>query len=266
MHLLNQLQPDELKFGVRVHMGEGVYHIAAYGEDAARFMRLLAVSAPSAGGGYLSPKFDDFVEAAQAEVRPGDVRRTKSGVAADLIISEASVAVKYNVYLSDKVKLKFTSSDRSRAELAAILLRHAGVNVDVRKEGGRDVWHVEATTDELATGHRELREALVEIIRRAVENGWVDASKAEGWLEKLEKGRVLKEGWPEYDMQLTRSGALVVRFGSTDRNSIEREKQRLENMGLEKGRHFTVKMPEGGKAGYVNILKEGLAYAAWLSV
>ena len=32
------------------------------------------------------------------------------------------------------------------------------------------------------------------------------------------------------------------------------------------GVHFTVKMPEGGKAGYVSLLKEGLAYAAWLSV
>jgi len=37
-------------------------------------------------------------------------------------------------------------------------------------------------------------------------------------------------------------------------------------MGLEEGVHFTVKMPEGGKAGYVNIFKEGLAHAAWLSV
>jgi hypothetical protein len=94
----------------------------------------------------------------------------------------------------------------------------------------------------------------------------VDAGKAGGWLEKLERGRVLKEGWPEYDMQLTRSGALVVRFGSTDRNSIEREAQRFREMGLEEGKHFTVKMPEGGKAGYVNILKEGLAHAAFLSV
>jgi hypothetical protein len=37
-------------------------------------------------------------------------------------------------------------------------------------------------------------------------------------------------------------------------------------MGLEEGKHFTVKMPEGGRDGYVYILKEGLAYAAWLSV
>jgi hypothetical protein len=37
-------------------------------------------------------------------------------------------------------------------------------------------------------------------------------------------------------------------------------------MGLEEGVHFSVKMPAGGKAGYVRILKEGLAYAARLSV
>ncbi len=37
-------------------------------------------------------------------------------------------------------------------------------------------------------------------------------------------------------------------------------------MGLEEDRRFTVKMPEGDRNGYVSVLKEGLAYAAWLSV
>ncbi len=76
----------------------------------------------------------------------------------------------------------------------------------------------------------------------------------------------MKEGWPRYKVRLTRSGALVVKFGSTNPDSIQREAQRLENMGLVKDAHFTVKMPEGGGVGYVSILKEGLAYAAWLSV
>jgi hypothetical protein len=67
-------------------------------------------------------------------------------------------------------------------------------------------------------------------------------------------------------MGLTHSGALVVRFGSTSRKNIEREAQRLRDMGLEEGKHFSVKMPEGGKRGYVYIRREGLAYAAWLSV
>jgi hypothetical protein len=58
----------------------------------------------------------------------------------------------------------------------------------------------------------------------------------------------------------------VVRFASTNSGNIEREAQRLMEMGLEEGRHFTVKMPEGGKAGYVSILREGLKRAAFLSV
>jgi hypothetical protein len=37
-------------------------------------------------------------------------------------------------------------------------------------------------------------------------------------------------------------------------------------MGLVEGVHFTVRMPEGGKAGYVCIRREGLERAAWLSV
>jgi hypothetical protein len=37
-------------------------------------------------------------------------------------------------------------------------------------------------------------------------------------------------------------------------------------MGLKRGVHFTVEMPKEGREGYVYIRKEGLAYAAWLSV
>jgi len=136
----------------------------------------------------------------------------------------------------------------------------------VRREGDRNEWRVGATTDMLAAGRKELRDALAEIVKTALTRGWVDAGKAGGWLEKLKMGRVLMEGWPMYHVGLTRSGALVIKFGSTDRNSIEREKQRLGNMGLEEGKHFTVKMPEGGGVGYVNIRRKGLEHAAWLSV
>jgi len=38
------------------------YNITASGENAARFMRLLAVTAPSVGGEYLSEKFNEFVK------------------------------------------------------------------------------------------------------------------------------------------------------------------------------------------------------------
>jgi hypothetical protein len=144
--------------------------------------------------------------------------------------------VKYNVYLREKaIELQFRSTDRSRVELAALLLRHAGVGAEVKKEGGRDVWYVWVTTDKLAAGHKELRDAIAEIVRRAVQSGWVDANKAEGWLEELERGRVLMEGWPKYRLGLTHSGGLVVKFTSPNPDKIERERQRFSDMGLKEG-------------------------------
>jgi hypothetical protein len=267
LYLFNQLLPDELKFGMHTYAVEGIYRIAAYGENAARFKRLLAVAAPSAGGEYLSEKFDKFVEEIRVEVQFGNIRLTDKGhVAADLTISEVGITVKYNVYLSNTIELYFGSKDRSRAELAAHLLRLAGVSAEVKRKIDEEIWRVVATTDSLANGRKELRDAIAEIIMKAAKNGWVDKKKAERWLEKLERGRVLKEGWPKYNVRLDHHGALLVRFGSTNPVSIEREAQRFREMGLEEGKHFTVKMPEEGRGGYVLMLKEGLRRAAWLSV
>ena len=195
-------------------------------------------------------------------------RTSRDLVAADLTISVGGVAVKYNVYLRENtIVLEFNSTNRSRVELAARLLRLAGISAEVkRREGGRGEWRVEATTNKLAAGREELRKALAEIVREAIARGWVDAGKAEGWLEKLEEGRILKEGWPKYEVGLTSSGALVIRFGSSNPDSIARETQRFREMGLVEGVHFSVKMSEGGGKGYVSILREGLERAGWLSV
>ncbi len=64
------------------------------------------------------------------------LRRTDKGlVATDLTISEVNAAVKYNVYLRETdILLRFRSTDRNRAELAARLLRRAGIDVEVEKE------------------------------------------------------------------------------------------------------------------------------------
>jgi hypothetical protein len=49
-----------------------------------------------------------------------------------LAISEGDVAVKYNIYLREKaIELRFQSTDRSRVELAARLLKLAGVGAEV---------------------------------------------------------------------------------------------------------------------------------------
>jgi hypothetical protein len=81
-------------------------------------------------------------------------RRTEGGpVAADLIISVDGAAVKYNVYLRENdILLVFGSTDRSRVELAARLLKLAGVNVKMKKDVKRGAWYVYAYTDMLAGG------------------------------------------------------------------------------------------------------------------
>jgi hypothetical protein len=125
-----------------------------------------------------------------------------------LTISEAGVAVKYDVYLSDKIEVEFQPTNRSRVELAACLLRHVGVDAEVKS--------------------------------------------------------LLMEGWPRYEVGLV-EGALRVRFSSPSPDSIKQEAQRFREMGLVKGKHFTVKMPKEGRDGYVYIRREGLERAAWLS-
>jgi len=167
--------------------------------------------------------------------------------------------------LKKDIELWFYSTDRSRVELAARLLKLVGVSAEVREAGVEGVWRVRAGTDRLAAGRKELRIALVKAVMRAVERGWVGEEKAGRWLKKLERGLTLEEGWPKYRVRLA-EGSLEVRYMSINPASIEREAQRLREVGLEEGRHFVVKMPGGGEAGYVRILREGLAYAAWLSM
>jgi hypothetical protein len=261
--------------GIKAKVEEvgGVPRVVVSGNDAVRLARLYFLYGPPLLEGderIINHKLAGAVElgAEGLDIRwEGLRRRTEDGpVAADLTISVGGAAVKYNIYLlRNEIELKFESSDRGRVELAAHLLRLAGVSAEVKRVSGRDKWHVVTTTDMLTAGRKELREALAEIVRKAVENGWVNANTAERWLKKLERGRVLMEGWPKYHVGLS-NGALVVRFSSPNPVSIEQVAQQLEKMGLTRGDHFTVKMPEGGKKGYVSVLKEGLAYAAWLSV
>jgi hypothetical protein len=251
----------------KVEKAGGAFRVLASDEDAVKLAGLYFLYGPPVLEGDERIINRKLAEAAELGAEGLNVRweglrgRTEGGpVAADLIISVGGVAVKYNVYLSNEVKLHFKSTDRSRVELAARLLKLAGVNAEVKKVGDKEEWLVYAYTDMLAAGHEKLRKALAEIVKTARKS--VGEEKAKRWLEKLKRGRVLMEGWPKYLVRLHK-GALEVRFASTNPNSIEREAQRLRERGLVEGEHFTVK--KDGKKGYVRILKDGLAYAAWLS-
>ena len=263
-------------YGVEAEVREvrGAFLVTALGGGAVKLARLYFLFGPPLLEGDDRFKSRKLAEAvglgAGGALGVGweGLRRTEKGrVAADLTISEGGIAVKYNVYLRrDDILLQFVSTDRSRTELVARLLRLAGVGAEVRKESGRDQWYVYAATNMPAAGRKELRNALAKIVEAAVEKGWVDADKAKRWLEKLEKSRVLREGCPKYNVRLTSDGALEVKLGSTNPDSTEHQAQRLREIGLEEGKHFTVKMPEEGRDGYVSMLMEGLKHAAWLSV
>jgi len=264
-------------YGIKAEVrgvGRGAFQVVASGGGAVRLARLYLLFGPPLLEGederVINHKLAEAVELGAKgtlNISWEGPRRTQSGIiAADLTISEGGVEVKYNVYLRDKVELQFNSTDRGRAELAALLLKLAGVDAEGKKVGDRGVWRVEAATDMLAAGREELRDVLADIVREAAKSGWVDAGRAERWLDKLRGGITLREGWPKYNVRLARSGALEVRYTSTSPDNIEREVQRFRDMGLVEGKHFAVKMPKGGEAGYVSILKEGLMYAARLSI
>ncbi len=53
---------------------------------------------------------------------------------------------------------------------------------------------------------------------------------------------------------------------STNPCAVQRQIQRLRETRPKESRHYAVKTPEDNRDGYVNILREGSAYAAWLSV
>jgi Arc/MetJ family transcription regulator len=250
------------------------FNVVAYDDSAVRLARLYFLFGfPLLEGDdrLINHKLAEAVKLgaeAAVDIREEGLRRTEGGrtVTADLIVSEGGTDVKFNAYLlKDAILLRFQSTNRGRAELAARLLRLAGVSMEIEKTGKRGVWQVWATIDRLAAGRKELRDALAGIVRTAIARGWVNEETAKRWLEKLEGGRVLKEGWPKYHVGLNK-GTLEVRYTSTNPDSIEQIAEKLRKMGLVEGVHFTVRMPEGGKAGRISILREGLERVAWLSI
>ncbi len=131
----------------------------------------------------------------------------------------------------------------------------------VKRKGDEDVWYVVATTNKLAAGRGELREALAEIVKTARDSGWVDEKKARRWLEKLGRGVVAWEG-KKFEMRLAR-GAFVVRFRSTSRESLEEVAREFKAMGLKEGVHFAVRW--SGERGRVYQLTEGVRRLKWVS-
>jgi hypothetical protein len=134
-------------YGIKTKIGKArsVFQVVASGGDAVKLARLYFLYGPPLLEGdekVINHKLAEAMKlgAEGLSVSWEGLRQTKSGVAADLIISAGDIKVKYNVYLpSDEVVLRFRSTDRGYVELAARLLKLAGVTAEMKKEGGRDV-------------------------------------------------------------------------------------------------------------------------------
>ena len=183
-----------------------MFYVVASGGDAVKLARLYFLYGPPLLEGderIINHKLAEAVElrAEGLDIRWEGLRRTKGGAAADLTISVGGVAVKYNVYLRENaIELQFQSTDWSRVELAARLLRLAGVSAEVRRVG--DEWQVVVYTGKLAAGHKSLRRALAEIVETARRAGWMPARRSVGWRSWRRAaccgrdGRCTTWGWP----------------------------------------------------------------------
>jgi hypothetical protein len=183
------------------------------------------------------------------EVKFVGIRRTERGnVVAYLFLSDGIGGVKFRLYMHRDVLLRFDTTNRSRAELALSLLKKLGVDAKVYR---KKVWNIFASLRGLAGADEALKEVVIEAVKAAAER--IDAKRAQRrWVAKIEHVRTYVGQKPA--------------IYSKHPEVLEREAQRLREMGLAEGRHFTLKMPEDGGVGRLRILAKGLAYIAWLSI
>jgi hypothetical protein len=113
-------------------------------------------------------------------------------------------------------------------------LRLAGVSAEVKKGGGRDVWYVKPPPTSLRLGARSSEKPSPRSSggRRERLGGRRQGGALAG---EAGEGPRVEGGLAEVPRGAGTSGALVVRFSSTNPDSIEREAQRLREMGLEEG-------------------------------
>jgi hypothetical protein len=186
-------------------------------------------------------------------IEVGEVKPIADGASASLTIG----GINMRLYMRGTLTLVRQTRGRRSAEAAAKALRALGVPAEARRGAG-GVWHVVATTNRLAEAAPELREAVARAVKMAVEAGYVPERRARRWLEKLEGGRAAGR----YSVTPTKKGALMIRYMTTNAEGLEREAQRLREMGLVEGFHFVLKPPEGGRPGYVYVRREGLRRTA----
>jgi len=222
----------------------------------------LAAVMPAAG---LNPKAEKAVNMFRKETEKGnvdvklvDVQKTKEGAVATINVKAGPWEEEYRAYLKEReVVLEFNSTDVDRVHQKAHVLRLLGVRAEPKKK--RNVWYISVSTNTLADRRvlPKFREVLAEAVERAMRNGWVDAEKAEWWIKKLREGVTVAEDKPMFKIQVV-DNSLAIVYHAISGERLKQYVKQLEELGLEKGIHFTVKQPEDGKKGHLRITVEGV--------
>ncbi len=252
LYKAGRLAPEKFKPYIYKVKETEKYHIKVSGNHGRALGRLLATAAPSVGGEYLLEKFNALTEFAKLKVEVGNVERTEDGTfKTTLTLRLQRQSVTFNVYFADFIRLAYKAADRMRLELAARLLKLAGVK-KVEISGGRIQLHADALASANEELRRELLKTIAQIEEKIKSGGAEDAEKwrerIEHWRRKLEASVAISEEFPKYSVRP--SGIF---FESTNPDSIRREAERLMRLGLREGVHFTVKMPSGGEEGYIYV-------------
>jgi hypothetical protein len=154
------------------------------------------------------------------------------------------------------------------------LLRAVGVRAEVKKEGGRDVWYIDVSTNALAADsvHEAVRKAVAEFLRQCREAGVLADDTYRRLAAKFERG-VPEWGDIKFSVWLTKDGSVVVEYQPRDPQSFRKAVELLRGLGMRdrcEGDwcmiHFTAREPEGSEKGIVYITADGLRYTGWLAL
>jgi hypothetical protein len=275
----------ELGYEPKMYKAENTVHIRLYGEEAKKFAwdalpylvgleRMLEVVKSDE---QIYSKVEKLIDMAKAEKVKAQVEGFTIGkrARARLVIEADGAVAEYAIRLGEnnKVELRFDTTDREEAERRAAVLRAVGVKAEVKKEGSRDVWYINVTTNALAADsvHEEVRRAVAEFLRQCRDVGAIGEETYRRLAAKFERG-VPKWGDIRFSLWLKKDGSVVVEYQPSDPESYNKAVELLRGLGMRNGCegewcfvHYTAREPEGGRQGYIRITADGLRYIGWLA-
>ncbi|AET32884.1 PaRep2b protein [Pyrobaculum ferrireducens] len=265
--------------------GERVWFELAWGVDKAReflssaSLWLYAVEL-AGGADEIRIKYLRALEVVGVEARLEGFTAEGKRPRARLVVRLGGDTAEYSIRLREgnAVVLEFNTTRREEAERRAALLRAVGVKAEVDKyydkSRGRDVWHIDVSTNALAAEsvHEAVRKAVAEFLKKCREAGVLGEEAYRRLAAKFERG-MPEWGEVRFSVRLTGSGAVEVVYRPQSPQSFSKAVELLRGLGMRDSCegvwcvvHFTAREPREGEEGFVRITAHGLRYIGWLAL